>query len=258
MAVGVEDVDERFAQGKDLLSTEDVAEYLGVGQASIWRWCREGSLPCIKIGKQWRIRREALDEFLKQSERPVTLVGRLRSFLEMPDNIIGIAQNHELLRRLDSAFFRIGEAQAELLVKFYDQEVESADGIRADLEADGLEVRRLEEEGRFRFIAEGGPPLGRVDTLRQIVEEETERGRAVWASFDWVEEVDFEEALRQQEGLTELVEGNQLVVKTAVLERVLDEWPAAGQRQAYTVHLGTVWISENGLALSRVSPLPPD
>ena len=251
-------MDERFAQGKDLLSTEDVAEYLGVGQASIWRWCREGSLPCIKIGKQWRIRREALDEFLRQSERPVTLVGRLRSFLEMPDNIIGIAQNHELLRRLDSAFFRIGEAQAGLLVKFYDQEVESADGIRADLEADGLEVGRLEEEGRFRFIAEGGPPLRRVETLRQIVEEENDRGRAVWASFDWVEEVDFEEALKQQVGLTELVEGNQLVVKTAVLERVLDEWPAAGQRQAYTVHLGTVWISENGLALSRVSPLPPD
>ncbi|MDQ3965563.1 MAG: helix-turn-helix domain-containing protein [Actinomycetota bacterium] len=258
MTVEAEGMDESFAPGKHLLNVEDVAEFLGVQQTTVQRWCREGSLPCMKIGKSWRVRREALDQFLKESERPVTLVGRLRSFLEMPDNIIGIAQNHELLRRLDSAFFRIGEAQAGLLVKFYNEESESADEIRADLEADGLEVGRLEEEGRFRFVAEGNPPLGRVDTLQQMVDEEADRGRAVWASFDWVENVDLEEALRQQQELTELVEDNQLVVKTAVLERLLDEWPAASQRQAYTVHSGTIWISEPGLALSRVSPLPPD
>ncbi len=251
-------MDESFARGKHLLDVEDVAEFLGVQQTTVQRWCREGSLPCMKIGKSWRIRREALDQFLKESERPVTLVGRLRSFLEMPDNIIGIAQNHELLRRLDSAFFRIGEAQAGLLVKFHNEESETADEIRADLEADGLEVGRLEEEGRFRFVAEGNPPLGRVDTLQQMVDEEADKGRAVWASFDWVEDVDLEKALRQQQEMTELVEDNQLVVKTAVLERVLDEWPAASQRQAYTVHSGTIWISEAGLALSRVSPLPPD
>jgi hypothetical protein len=58
--------------------------------------------------------------------------------------------------------------------------------------------------------------------------------------------------------LTQLVQENQLVVKTAVLERVLDEWPTAGQRQAYTTHSGTLWISESGLAFSRVTPLPPE
>lgn len=258
MVVEAEDVDESFAQGKHLLDAEDVAEYLGVQQTTIWRWCREGSLPCMKIGREWRIRREALDEFLKQHERPVTLVGRLRSFLEVPDNIIGIAQDHELLRRLDSAFFRIGEAQIGLLVKFYDEEAESPDELRADLERDGLEVGRLEEEGRFRFFAESRPPTGRVDALRGIVEEEADGGRSVWASFNWAEDLDLEEALRQQEDLADLVEDSQLVVKTAVLEWMLDEWPTAGQRQAYTVHSGTIWISENGLALSRVTPLPPE
>ena len=158
-----------------MLDVGDVAEYLGVEQTTVQRWCREGSMPAMKIGKEWRIRRDALDLFLRRSERPATLVGRLRSFLEMPDNIIGIAQNHELLRRLDSAFLRIGEAQAGLLVKFYDEEEESGSGIRADLEDDGLEVGRLQEEGRFRFMAESGSPVGRVDTLRQIVEWEAER-----------------------------------------------------------------------------------
>lgn len=252
-------MDKDFAQGKGLLGVEDVAWYLGVGQATVWRWCREGSLPCMKIGKSWRIRREVLEQFLSQSERPVTLVGQLRSFLGVPDNLIGIAQNFELLRRLDSAFFQVGEAQAGLLVKFHDEEEETADGLRADLEGDGLEVGRWEEEGRFRFVAEGGPPTERVNHLRQILDEdEAASKRIVWVSFDWVKGIDLDEALRQQKELTELVENNRLVVKTAALEQVLDEWPLTERRQAQTLHSGTIWISEAGLALSRVTPLPPD
>jgi excisionase family DNA binding protein len=250
-------VDEGFAQGKHLLETEDVAEYLGVKQTTVWRWCREGSLPCLKIGKEWRIRREALEGFLKRSEHPTTLVGQLRSFLEVPDNILGIAQDLDGLHRLDSAFLQVGEAQGGLLVKFYDKEGESLDGLCADLERGGLEVGRLEEEGCLRILTESNPPPGRVDVLRRIVSEE-DRGRTVWVSFDWVKEVDLEEALRQQQELNELVEDSRLVVKTAVLEQELDEWPTAGQRQAQTVHSGTVWISESGLALSRITPLPPE
>ena len=66
---------------KDLLSAEDVAGYLGVGSVTVYRWCKEGSLRCIKLGKHWRIRREALEEFLKQRERPAKLSEELRSFL---------------------------------------------------------------------------------------------------------------------------------------------------------------------------------
>jgi hypothetical protein len=73
-----------------------------------------------------------------------------------------------------------------------------------------------------------------------MVEEEAESGRTVWASFNWIRQVDLEEALSQQKELTQLIEDSQLVVKTAVLERVLDEWPTAGQRQAYTTHSGTL------------------
>jgi Helix-turn-helix domain len=38
--------------GKDLLHTEDVASYLGVGQVTVWRWCRDGTLPCLKVRKE--------------------------------------------------------------------------------------------------------------------------------------------------------------------------------------------------------------
>src|SRR5215210_4499126 len=74
-------MDEVHNTQKELLSAEDVANYLGVGPVTVYRWCKEGLLQCIKLGKQWRIRREALEDFLKQHERPAKLAGELRSFL---------------------------------------------------------------------------------------------------------------------------------------------------------------------------------
>jgi excisionase family DNA binding protein len=53
---------------KELFDAEEVAEYLGVERSTVQRWCRSGHLRCIKIGKAWRIRRDALEDFLKQSE----------------------------------------------------------------------------------------------------------------------------------------------------------------------------------------------
>src|SRR5215204_2739966 len=54
-----------------LLSTEEVAEYLGVGQATVYRWCREGSLPAVKIGRRWRVRRWALEGVCRGAGQPV-------------------------------------------------------------------------------------------------------------------------------------------------------------------------------------------
>ena len=53
---------------KELLDSEEVAEYLGVERTTVQRWCRSGYLRGLKFGKAWRIRRDALEDFLKQSE----------------------------------------------------------------------------------------------------------------------------------------------------------------------------------------------
>jgi excisionase family DNA binding protein len=134
---------------KELLSAEDVAARMGVKESTVWRWCREGHLSCLKVGKHWRVRREALDDFLRHSERSSTLVGQLSSFLQVPDSVLVIAQNLDILHRLDAAFFRVGEAHGGLLVKFYGGEDRSADELRVEFERNGLEVGRLEREGRL-------------------------------------------------------------------------------------------------------------
>ena len=241
---------------KDLLGVEDIAELMGVGKATIWRWCREGNLPCVKAGKHWRVRREALEDFLKRNERPATLVAQLRSFLQVPDNVLAIAQNRDLLHRLDATFFRVGEAQGGLLVKFYGGEEHSEDELRARFEKNGLQVERLEREGRFLMRPEEDPLGGRGDELGRLIEEKAGEGRTVWASFDWAMQVELDQALEQQERLTEIVDDRQTVVKTAALEEVVDEWSAAALRRVQSFHSGTIFASENGLSLSRAMPMP--
>jgi len=241
---------------KELLTVGDVARYMGVGPVTVHRWCREGRLPCSKVGKSWRIRRETLEDFVRRGERPVTLEGQLRSFLAVPDSVIAVASDVDLLHRLDAAFFRVGEARGGVLVKYHGGEPgASVDDLRAELERHGLEVGRLEREGRFRFAHEPGEG-DRARTLRRLLDEEAAGGLSLWASFNWTERVSLAEALHQQDALGDIVRGAQLVVTTAVLEDTAETWTLKEQRKAQEAHSGAIWLTERGLALSRMTPLP--
>ena len=208
----------------ELLSIEDAAQHLGVDPVTVQRWCRDDALPSLSIGGSWRIRRSVLEELLEQGKRSHTLVDRLQIFLEISDNVLVIAQNQQLM-----PYF----------------------------EREGLELARLEEEGRFRLVAQGTLEGDRTDALRRLMDEEDSKGRSMWANFNLSEQVDVEEALRQQEQLTQFVEDKALVVKTTALEELTDEWPGSLFRRAELIHSGTVWLSESGLAFRRVLPPPP-
>jgi excisionase family DNA binding protein len=246
------------ARETELLAAVDVAELIGVKETTIYRWCKEGKLPCLKVGKHWRVRRGALEDFLRRSERPTTLVGQLSSFLQVPDNVFAITQNVDLMHRLDVAYFQVGDAHGGILVKFYGGEDAPADELRAEFEKNGLEVGRLEQEGRFLMRPETDPlGGGRREELAQLLEEEGEKGRTVWACFNWAMQVDLETALEQQKRLTELVDVRHLVVKTAAIEEAIDDWPASVLRRAQSSHSATILFSEDRLSLSRATPMPP-
>jgi excisionase family DNA binding protein len=242
----------------ELLGAEEVAGLVGVKETTVYKWCKQGKLPCLKVGKHWRVRRGDLEDFLKRSQHQVTLAGRLDSFLQEPDSVMAIAQNLDIMHRLDAAFFRVGETRGGLLVKFYGGEDNPEEYLLASLEQNGLEASRLQREGRLLMREEEGP-LGdrRGDALAQLLEEESEKGRTVWASFDWVRQVDLQTAFEQQKRLTELVDTRQLVLKTAALEETIDEWPSSMLRQVQTSHSAIILASEDGLSLSRATPMPP-
>src|SRR5215207_5874671 len=245
------------ARETQLLAAANVASMIGVKETTVYRWCKEGKLPCLKVGKHWRIRREALENFLRESERPRTLVGQLDSFLRVPDSVLAIAQNVSILHRLDAAFFRVGESRDGLLVKFYAGEKHSEEELLSDFERNDLAARRLKREGRLLMRSEEEPLGGtRADQLGRLIEEESGEGMTVWASFNWVRPVELETALEQQKQLTELVDANQLVVKTAAIEEAIDEWMPSELRRVRSAHSAIILASEEGLALSRATLMP--
>ena len=242
----------------ELLGASDVAALIGVKETTVYRWCKEGKLPCLKVGKHWRVRRGDLEDFLKRSQHQVTLAGQLDSFLQVPDSVLAIAQNIDILHRLDAAFFRVGESRGGQLVKFHGGEDNPEEYLLASFEHNGLEASRLKREGRLLLREEEGP-LGdrRGEALARLLEEESERGRTVWASFNWVMQVDLQTAFEQQKRLTELVDTRQLVVKTAALEESIDEWPSSMLRRVQSSHSAIILASEDRLSLSRATPMPP-
>lgn len=243
------------SRDKDLMGVEEVARRLGLVPATVWRWCREGRLPCIKMGKSWRIRPEALEDFIRRSERPATLEGELGPFLRVPDNVLAVAQSPELSNRLDAGFLKVAEARDGLLVKFYGGEATDEDELRERLEKGGLDVGRLEREGRLYLREERDASVERVERLHRLLSDEAGAGLTLWVSFDWAERADLETTLRQQQALTKAVNSGRMVVKTALLEEIVTGWPPNKLRRVQALHSGTIWLSEDGLVLSRTKPL---
>jgi len=241
-----------------LLGVPEIARYLRVSDVTVYRWCKAGKLPCLKLGHHWRVRRSALETFLERGEHSATLFGRLRAFYRVPDNVLAIAGTHELLHRLDAAFLGAGEVRGAKLVKFHGSLTSpSVEELRTQIQEAGLDVERLEGEGRLRFVHEDHSILQDVHlrALRRVYEEAEGGGHALWASFDWSKDVDLEEALKRQRKLTSFVADWQLVVQTGILAEDTDEWPPPLGRRAQMVHSGTVWFSEAGLSINRIEPV---
>ena len=173
--------------------------------------------------------------------------------------MLAIAQNIDVLHRLDAAFFRVGEARGGLLLKFYSGEEHSEEELFSDFEQNGLEAGRLKRQGRLLMRAEEEPSSGsRWRQLAQLIEQKGGyEGRTVWASFDWVKPLELETALEQQRQLSELVDARQLVVKTAAIEEAIDEWGVSQLRRVQSMHSAMILASEEELSLSRARPMPP-
>jgi excisionase family DNA binding protein len=50
--------------GKEFLSIKEVAQRLNLHEMTIYRLIKSKDLPAFKVGGQWRIRRQILDDWL--------------------------------------------------------------------------------------------------------------------------------------------------------------------------------------------------
>jgi excisionase family DNA binding protein len=47
-----------------IMTTKEIAKYLGVHEMTVYRWLKKGVLPGFKIGGRWRSKKDLLDAFL--------------------------------------------------------------------------------------------------------------------------------------------------------------------------------------------------
>ena len=66
--------EESLAQ-EHLMTIKEVADFLRISTISAYSWVRDGKLPAIRIGKEWRVRTRDLDEWLevRSTAKHVTL-----------------------------------------------------------------------------------------------------------------------------------------------------------------------------------------
>ena len=58
------------SEGKPkLMTTAEVAEYLRISEASVYRLVRMKGIPASKVGRQLRFRRDMIDKWLLAKER---------------------------------------------------------------------------------------------------------------------------------------------------------------------------------------------
>lgn len=52
----------------EFLTAEEVAEFLRLPLSTVYKLVQDKKLPGFKVGKHWRFRREAFQEWIKQKE----------------------------------------------------------------------------------------------------------------------------------------------------------------------------------------------
>jgi PTS system nitrogen regulatory IIA component len=51
---------------EEIMTLEEVAKYLKMQPQTIYTWAQTGKIPAAKIGKEWRFRKDIIEEWFKQ------------------------------------------------------------------------------------------------------------------------------------------------------------------------------------------------
>ena len=50
----------------DVMTIEETSQYLRVPVSSLYKLAQAGKIPCQKVGRHWRFRRQAIDRWLDE------------------------------------------------------------------------------------------------------------------------------------------------------------------------------------------------
>lgn len=55
----------------DIMTVQEVAEYLRLNEMTVYRLAQEGKIPGLKIGRSWRFKKEVIDEWFRRKGEAV-------------------------------------------------------------------------------------------------------------------------------------------------------------------------------------------
>jgi excisionase family DNA binding protein len=59
----------RIRMNSEVLTVQEVANYLRIDIRTVYRLAKRGDIPCIKIGRQWRFNRDDIKELVSRGPR---------------------------------------------------------------------------------------------------------------------------------------------------------------------------------------------
>jgi excisionase family DNA binding protein len=136
-------IDESF------LKTEEVLEYLNVNLRTVYRLIKAGSIPAVRVGRQWRFRKRDLDTWLESqrlAEPKRTVAAKSRSRILLVDDEESIRRL--LSRMLESAYDVEIAADAESALRLLREPDAHFDLLISDLNMPGMDGLALIREAR--------------------------------------------------------------------------------------------------------------
>jgi len=125
------------------LTIDEAAEYLRVTPATIYRWCRSGRLPALKIGKQWRVSVSDLRDWLqqqKEQEPEVTAFGRT------PEHVLALVSSADQAPQFVLHFLRRAQLAGARLVY---ASLQSPRDFLGRAKAAGIDTSGMESQGQL-------------------------------------------------------------------------------------------------------------
>ena len=49
-----------------VMTIEELSDYLRISRSTLYKLAQESKVPCKKVGRHWRFRKEAIDRWLEQ------------------------------------------------------------------------------------------------------------------------------------------------------------------------------------------------
>ena len=171
---------------KEVLNTEEAAEFLGFSPFTIREYAKKGIIPARKIGKEWRIPQESLNAFLSGKLNLTAAVSIQSLFTEeltTPEHLLVMSGSTSEIYQLQAEFFKLGyQAGHRMFIGLWWQE---ADEVRRRFSAAGIPIAELEKTGQFTIGSlRNAYDSGGADAAIDVWREQVTRGNGdlLWGS----------------------------------------------------------------------------